>query len=165
MIRGRRFAAEAAVRLASLGQVAGEAIPGVTNRLQDEDPFERAHAARAACRLGASPDIAVPVLSLLLQPDEPQLCCLASLMLGELGSGARPALPALVNSIKSTNASIRLHAAEAILKIDSTDSTAARASYWPAWTATRPICGTLPPTHWARPRWTTNRRSSPCSGR
>ncbi|HEY2251297.1 MAG TPA: HEAT repeat domain-containing protein, partial [Planctomycetaceae bacterium] len=117
---------EAAVRLARLGPSASEAIPGVTSRLDDEDPFVRAHAARAACRLGASPDIAVRVLSLLLQPDEQQLCCLASLILGEIGSRARPAVPALVNCVKSSNASIRLHAAEAMLKIDSTDWTALR---------------------------------------
>lgn len=117
---------EAMVRLARLGPTASQAIPGVTNRLQDEDPFVRAHAARAACRLGVAPDRVVPVLSELLQPDEPRLCCLASLVLGEIGSKARQALPTLRSCMKSKEASVRLHAAEAILKIDSTDGTALR---------------------------------------
>lgn len=117
---------EALVRLARLGPSAAEAIPGVTSRLQDDDPFVRAHAARAASRIGVSLDQAVPVLSELLQPDEPQLCCLASLILGEIGSGARPALTTLHGCMRSSDVSVRLHAAEAILKIDSTDVAALR---------------------------------------
>jgi hypothetical protein len=114
------------VRLARLGPSAGEAIPGLTNHLQDEDPFVRAHAARAAFRVGVSAQVVVPVLADLLQPEEPQLCCLASLILGEIGSNARAALPVLRGCMKSRDASIRLHAAEAMLKIDSTDWTALR---------------------------------------
>ena len=117
---------EAVVRLAQLGPSASAAIPGVTNRLQDNDPFVRAHAARAACRIGMAPHQAVAVLSDLLQPDEPQLCCLASLVLGEIGSVARQALPTLRACMKASDASVRLHAAEASLKIDATDPAALR---------------------------------------
>jgi HEAT repeat protein len=117
---------EAIVRLAQLGPSASDAIPGVTNRLHDEDLFVRAHAARAACRIGIAPDVVVPVLSDLLQPYEPKLCCLASLMLGEIGSPAWPAVPTLHACMKSSDASVRLHAAEAILKIDAADATALR---------------------------------------
>ncbi len=117
---------EALVRLARLGRSASDAIPGVTNRLQDEDPFVRAHAARAACRIGVAPDLVIPVLADLLQPEEPQLCCLASLVLGEIGTRSRQALPALRTCMKSRDSSVRLHAAEAILKIDSTNWSALR---------------------------------------
>ncbi len=103
---------EAVVRLAQLGPAAHEALGGLKRCLEDTDPYVRAHAARATFRVGLSPQPAVRVLIELLQPDDPQLCCLVSLILGEIGPAAHPALATLQTCMaKRPDTSVRLHAA------------------------------------------------------
>lgn len=117
---------EAIVRLAQLGPDASDALAGLKNCLEDTDPFVRAHAARAVYRISLATETAVPVLIELLQPDYPQLCCLVSLVLGEIGPGAHLAVPTLQTCLKASDSSVRLHAAEACLHIDPYDVPALR---------------------------------------
>src|SRR5258708_6052581 len=115
---------EAIVRLAELGPAAGSAIPQLMGCLQDSDLLVRAHAARAACRIGLAPESVVPVLAELLQPQKQPVCCLAALILGDLGPTAREAVPALRTCLAAPSAVVRLPAAEAILKIAAGDDEA-----------------------------------------
>jgi HEAT repeat protein len=115
---------EAIVRLAELGPAAGPAIPRLMGCLRDSDLLVRAHAARAACRIGLPPESVVPVLAELLQREKQPVCCLSALILGDIGPNAREAVPALRTCLKAPSAVLRLHAAEAILKIAAGDEEA-----------------------------------------
>jgi HEAT repeat protein len=117
---------EAIIRLAELGPAAGPAIPRLTDCLRDTDLLVRAHAARAACRIGLAPEAVVPTLIELLHPSQPPACCLAALILGDLGPTARESVPALRSCLAAPAAVVRLHAAEAILKIAAGDDEALR---------------------------------------
>ncbi|MBI3866096.1 MAG: HEAT repeat domain-containing protein [Planctomycetia bacterium] len=117
---------EAIVRLAQIGPGAADSLDQLTVRLGDEDPYVRAHAARAVYRISHLPDQAVRTLTELLQPDCPPVCCLVSLILGEIGPAAHLAVPALQTCMKATDTSVRLHAAEACLHIDPYDVPALR---------------------------------------
>ncbi len=112
---------EAIVRLAQMGPCASDALGDLRRCLEDSDQFVRAHAARAVYRISLLPDPVVPGLIELLQPDDPPLCCLATLVLGEIGPGAHSAMPSLQACLKDLNASVRLNAAEACLRIDPDD--------------------------------------------
>src|SRR5262245_8923765 len=118
---------EAIVRLAELGPAAGSAVPRLIDCLRDSDLVVRAHAARAACCIGLAPEAVIPSLIELLQPSKPQASCLASLILGDLGPIARESVPALRTCLAAPSAVVRLHAAEAILKIAAGDEEALRA--------------------------------------
>jgi len=113
-------------RLAQLGPAALDAVPALTNRLQDPDLYVRAHAARAICRTGADNSQALSTLADLIVQDDQQACCLAALIAGDLGASAFQVLPALHSCLKSRNLSVRIHAAEAILKIDWADAASLR---------------------------------------
>jgi HEAT repeat protein len=117
---------EAIVRLAQMGPGASDALGDLRRCLEDSDQFVRAHAARAVYRISLLPDPVVPGLIELLQPDDPQLCCLAALVLGEIGPGAHRAIPSLQACLKDLNTTVRMHAAEACLRIDPENDPALR---------------------------------------
>src|SRR5262249_25416303 len=98
--------------------------PRLIDHLEDPDLLVRAHAARAAWRIGVAPEELVPVLAELLDPEAPQACGVAALVLGNLGPAAREALPALRTCMTVSSILIRLHPAESILKIAPDDSAA-----------------------------------------
>jgi hypothetical protein len=111
-------------RLGRLGPDAASAIPEVMECLQDRNLLVRAHAARTACRIGLSPEASVRVLTELLRSPKSQVCALAAMILGDLGPAAQEALPELQARLASASDIVRLHAAEAILKIDRDDNEA-----------------------------------------
>lgn len=115
---------EALLRLADQQVDAETVLTRVWPLLDDADPFVRAHASRAVWLVGQRPDAAVATLNALLDPRQPQVCALASFLVGEIGTAARPALPALRARMTENDPLLRLHAAEAIAKIDPADAAA-----------------------------------------
>jgi hypothetical protein len=113
---------EALLRLADQEVDSEIVITHVWPLLDDSDPFVQVQAARAVWLLGRRPDVAAGTLSGLLDPHQPQLCALASFLVGEIGPAARQALPALRARITESDPVLQLHAAEAITKIDPADS-------------------------------------------
>lgn len=99
-------------------------LPQVWPLLQDPDPLVRLQAARAAWIIGHRSDAAVETLVALLDPEQVPVCALATFLLGEIGPPARDALPSLHEQLASKDSILRLHAAEAIVKIDATDAEA-----------------------------------------
>jgi hypothetical protein len=76
---------------------------------------------RAAANLRRSvtrPDLIVRELAVALTDPGPDVQSLASQCLGELGSNARPAVPALLRLMTSTNAPVASAASNAVLRID-----------------------------------------------
>lgn len=115
---------EALLRLPDTQVDSERALSKIWPLLHDPDPMTRAQAARAVWLIGQRADAAVLALSGLLDPTQPQVCALASFLAGEIGPPARGALPALRARMTESDPLLRLHAAEAIAKIDPTDAAA-----------------------------------------
>lgn len=90
--------------------------------LSDSDLLVRAQAARFIWRVSNRGDVATATLKGLLDPLQPQACACAMFLLGEMGVAAEDALPALRARMGDNDPLLRLHAAEAIVKIDPTDA-------------------------------------------
>jgi HEAT repeat protein len=115
---------EAIDGLAAIGPAAARAIPKLVDCLEDPDLLVRAHAARAAWRVGIDPEELVPALAEMVNPEEQTAFSVAALVLSDMGAAARDALPALRACLKADSAVVRLHAAESILKIEPDNSAA-----------------------------------------
>jgi hypothetical protein len=115
---------EALLRLPDLHVEPEAALLRIWPLLHDADPSVRIQAARAVWLIGQRADAAVATLNGMLDPENPQVCALASFLAGEIGTGAREALPALRARMTESDPLLRLHGAEAIAKIDPTDSAA-----------------------------------------
>jgi HEAT repeat protein len=111
----------AAIRLERLGTAAASATGALVGRFSDPDLLVRAHAARAALRLGAPPQQILEVASELLIPDRLEVLRVATSILVEIGPDAADALPKLDVCLNAFSLAVRLHAAEAILRIDPND--------------------------------------------
>lgn len=118
---------EALLALTDEVPAAGESIlPRIWPLLQDSDPLVRLQAARAVWIVGHRSDAAVETLTTLLDRQQVPVCALAAFLLGEIGPPAHDALPRLHEQLASNDSLLRLHAAEAIVKIDATDTAAHR---------------------------------------
>ena len=115
---------EALLQLTDAQLPAERLLPHIGRLLGDDDRFVRIHAARAVWLTGQHTDVAVATLIELLRPDEPPVCALASFLTGEIGPAAAKALPALRARMTEPDSLLRMHAAEAIVKIDSSNSAA-----------------------------------------
>jgi HEAT repeat protein len=117
---------QAIAGLAEMGPAAAPAAAALQARLHDRDLFVRVDAARAGFRIGLPPETVTPVLSDLLLSENPQVCGLAALALGDLGPAARGSLPALQKRLASRSCLVRLHSAKAILMIEANRDDARR---------------------------------------
>jgi hypothetical protein len=115
---------EALVRLADVPSPPESLQSYVWPLLADPDPLVRVQAARFIWRVSDRGDVATATLKGLLDPLQPQSCAFASFLLGEIGAAAQDALPALRARMAGNDPLLRLHAAEAIVKIDPTDADA-----------------------------------------
>ncbi|MBS0265051.1 MAG: HEAT repeat domain-containing protein [Planctomycetes bacterium] len=112
----------AAMALEQFRSAASPAMPALMSCLTDGDLLVRAHAARAAFRAGAPATQIVPVVMDLLIPERMEVLRQATLILVEMGPEGREALPRLHECLAASATSVRLHAAEAALRIDPNDS-------------------------------------------
>jgi HEAT repeat protein len=92
--------------------------------LTDSTPLARAKAANAAFRAGAPAERIVPALAELILPDNLEVLRLATTILGDIGPDAQGAIPRLYECLQEPSTTVRLHAAETILRIDPTDACA-----------------------------------------
>lgn len=128
-----RFVASGAARaLAARGAVARQALEELGLALADRNfdhdfrPFRAAEAARAILMIAPDSPQAKGALRLLtgermlrdFRPDGYGTRAAAARMLGDAQAGARPALPALAERLEDDLDSVRVAAAQAILKID-----------------------------------------------
>jgi HEAT repeat protein len=84
--------------LQKLGPKAKDCLPFLQPLLKSEDPSVRLSAAVAACRIDGDYQKAIPVLTALLR-ERPELAAQAAERLGEFGSHASAAIPALVECV------------------------------------------------------------------
>jgi HEAT repeat protein len=106
--------------LESLGSRAAEAkaaLPAIYACLSDESESVRVHAACALWTITSSPSETVPALETVLGGADPDSVALACYLLGEIGDEASPAIQKLAGLQNHTCVEVRIHAAEALLKI------------------------------------------------
>lgn len=84
--------------------------------------FESVQAARDVFAKTRDPNIAIRSFIDILKCDDPEAKSLAAFFLGSFGSAAADALPSLKDLLSDGLPSVRLHAAEAILKINPSES-------------------------------------------
>jgi HEAT repeat protein len=82
--------------------------------LQAKDPGSAANAASVLGELAIAPDIAVPALTRAFASTNSQLRASAAWGLGRFGDKARPALPGLLEALKSQDDSVRSDAITAL---------------------------------------------------
>ncbi len=88
----------------SLGKIGPEAVPRLSDLLQDRDPEVRQVAARILARIGPDAAAAVPDLIELLQDPHPQVRRAAVRALGQIGPQAGAAVPALLQLLDTDSA-------------------------------------------------------------
>ncbi len=110
---------EAVLQIESLGSLGGKAADLLVEPLHDSDAEVRACTAMALLRLGQHRDASVMVLAALLESDAPEERCLAAFILGEFRVTDSVATERLETCLKDGTAEVRLHTAEALVKIDS----------------------------------------------
>ena len=117
----RKVREAAAQGLYGLGPEAAEAIPDLTEALQDTDAFVRQWAAtaleRIAHSLGPAVSIAVPGLIDLLREGDYMVREWAAHALGSIGSSAEAAIPSLTEALLDDVPSVRDAASDALDKI------------------------------------------------
>jgi HEAT repeat protein len=105
--------------LAFMGPDASSAALAVRTLLRDDVELVRAHAAWAVWELTGDAATVVQPLTELLSSDDSDVVQFAAYTLSGIGAPAAPALPALDQILRSEDRRIRLHAAEATVKIAS----------------------------------------------
>lgn len=112
----------AAQALYGLGPEAAEAIPDLTEALQDADAFVRQWAATAlehiAHFLGPAVGVAVPGLIDLLKDEDYMVRAWAAHALGSIGGSAEAAIPALTGALIDEVPEVREAASKAIDRIE-----------------------------------------------
>jgi HEAT repeat protein len=111
--------------VAGLGEAARPAVPEVEKRLADEDPLVRLEAVQALWAVERNPDRAIPTVLEHLRTTEAnprtrgQIRAKAIYILGEVGPGARAAVPELLAILRDDPESyIRTYTAQALGKMD-----------------------------------------------
>ncbi len=107
--------------LATLNRPASQTVPALRKRFNDPATLVRAHAVRTAIRAGMPVEEGVPVATQLLRADDPDACCIAAQILGNAGPLARDALPQLHACFAAPSVWVRMHTAQAALRIDAAD--------------------------------------------
>ena len=116
-----------AIRLAAINRLeasnrpASDTVAALVGRFSDPDLLVRARAARAALRLGAPWQQVLEVALELIIPDRLDVLRVATSILVEIGPDAADALPQLDACLNAFSIAVRLHAAEAMLRIDPND--------------------------------------------
>ena len=104
------------VTLGHLGPIDVRVVRALILALRDEDPRIRHASASALLALGAAAEPAVPALIGAL--DDAPLRLEVLFALKAIGPKAKPAVPALIALLKTATGYDRLHAAEALWRID-----------------------------------------------
>jgi HEAT repeat protein len=104
--------------LGAIGTEAKEALPSLTRKMRDPSPHAREWAAYAICRIGGPPEDPMRVLVSLLKDDSRDIRWNTVCHLFDLGALAKPALPALTETLLDPDASIREMAGKALAKLD-----------------------------------------------
>jgi HEAT repeat protein len=112
---------EGIVALARLGSVAQPACPALRTMLDDPDPIIQAHAAWALWELENDSLDSVQVLGGLLAHSRPEVVELACYSLGNIGTPAARAVPALVELRDQAYGPSQVQAAEAIIRVHGAD--------------------------------------------
>jgi HEAT repeat protein len=151
----------AAVRvLWRLHQPAEPLATALCETLAAENTPAGVQALSALGEIGPGAKVAVPTLMKILarpslpamgQPFGPPHRMVVVIALGKIGPAARPAIPAIIASLKSGNEVVRLEAALALAKIDSSAAREALAARDAAWGATLAILAARPPAGLAVP--------------
>lgn len=114
---------EAAIKISWFGSQAASIAPSMLQYLGDDNEVVCAHIAKAV--YDADPALAehaVATLTDLLDSVHPGIRPLSAYFLGQIGTPAKPALPALRRVAKVSEGMDQLHIAESIAHIDPTDS-------------------------------------------
>ncbi len=112
---------EGLTHLADMGRTARQAGLAVRTLLADPDPLVRAHAAWALWVIENDPWDSVATLRPLLDHSNSDVVELACYMLGDIGSQADSALDALTLLRDHADGTLRVHAAEALIRIQGVD--------------------------------------------
>lgn len=105
--------ARAAEALGALGPKAKDAVPALVEAMMDKDAHVRRRAGNALGFIRSSPEVTAPALiKALKDPDEGQMgeasvAQIAAFALGRFGADAAPAIPALMETMKSGHADTR----------------------------------------------------------
>jgi HEAT repeat protein len=116
-----------AIRLAAINGLetsngpASDTVTALAGRFSDPDLLVRACAARAALRLGAPHQQILDVALELIIPDRLDVLRVVTSIFVEIGPDAADALPQLDACLNAFSIAVRLHAAEAMLRIDPND--------------------------------------------
>ena len=108
---------DALVELADLGDSAAPAADAVRPLLQHESPVIRAHASWTLLQIDEAPAESLRTLAEVLREDNPRAATLAAYCLGLLETDARTAIPDLQSACGSSDPSVQLCAAEALLRV------------------------------------------------
>ena len=112
---------EGLIHLADMGSTAREAALAVRTVLTDPDPLVQAHAAWALWIIENDPWDSVATLRPLLDHSNVDVVELACYMLGDIGSQADSALDSLTLLRDHADGTLRIHAAEALIRIRGVD--------------------------------------------
>ena len=109
---------EALTKLADMGSTARQAGLAVRTLLEDTDPLVQAHAAWALWEIDNEPQESVSTLTELLDHTNAEVVQLACYMLGDIGPQAESGRHPLELLRDSSDNRTRIHAAEALIRID-----------------------------------------------
>lgn len=112
---------EALNQLANSGSAARSAGLAVRASLADVDPLVQCHAAWALWEIENDSTASVDMLSTLVNSPKSEVAQLACYMLGDIGSPADAAVDELVTLRDHADAETRIHAAEALVRIQGSD--------------------------------------------
>ncbi len=106
---------KAAIELGQIGEDAKASLEALGAAIKDADPEVRMRSAEALVRIDPKNTTGVPVLIASLGDE--RLRAATAEILGGLGEPAKPATPALVQTLKDPKSIVQLRAAEALLRI------------------------------------------------
>jgi len=110
--------------LGNCGRLAVTCLPAVRNCLTDADPLVQAHAAWALWTITGQSTESIRCLTSVLDCNQEEAIAFSCYVLGTMGPQAREAAPKLTSLQNDDSTTIRVHAAEAMLKVDPTGAQA-----------------------------------------
>jgi HEAT repeat protein len=114
---------EALASLAHRGAAAEAALPAIAALLSDPDVLVQAHAAWSIWEVSHNPEASIdPLMVLLVEDHNPEIVQISAYLLGAIGPDAAIAEDALWYTCNHTTGVTRLHAAEALSRIDLDDA-------------------------------------------
>jgi hypothetical protein len=112
--------------LATCGSAAETCIPAFRACLNDSDALVQAHAAWAIWTVSGESQTALRTLCQVLYEQDEEAVIFACYVLGDMGSAARSAVATLTHLQDDDSTGIRVHASEALLKIQPETATSIR---------------------------------------